>query len=426
MKRLALFLNALVALISGLNAESLSVSAEATVQSGLAAGSNIDEAAAGYIHVKYHAPLTASRKAYFQFNLVGQPPDLESPATFSISFLNPYQQRIQLWALNQPFTNFSADITWNTAQANDTNSNSLLTSGALTATAIGTGSMVPVSGTTPFSFNLPRLGDFLFGNRITLVLSGAEDPANHAAGFRLLANSSRLIFSTTTNAPPSETNHFDIYFIGGQSNMDGRGSNSDLTGDKSFWNQPQSNVWIYYANPLNQQPANPTYNTGWQTLKPGYSVPPGFSGALPSPRFGPELSFAKAITDSNPNRRLALIKVTQGGTSLSGDWNPSTGYMYASLTNVAAVALQELASTGYSYPIRGMIWHQGESDSSGAALANYESNMTQFIGTVRHDLAIGNLSARRAPSPSPFATGTMTTVRHAWQLWPFPSAQNWK
>lgn len=400
MKWLIFLMSGFAGIIFSATAQSVLESAEATVQSGTNASSDIDEVAAGFLHIKYHAPLTLARKVYFQFDLTGQSADTNSSATFSIFFLNTYTQRIQLWALNQPTTNFSANLTWNTAPANDTNSNSLLTNGLFTATPVGASVLVPVSGTTPYSFTLSRLGDFLFGNKITLCLSGVDDPSNNAAGLRLLLDSARFSFSSTTNVPPPDTNHFDVYLVGGQSNMDGRGNNSDLTGNKSFWNQPQSNVWIYYANPVNQQPTNPTYNTGWQTLQPGFSVPPSFSGALPSSRFGPELSFAKAITDANPNRRVALIKVTQGGTSLSSDWKPSTGYMYATLTNMAGIALQHLTSAANTYTVRGMIWHQGESDSSGSALANYETNMTQFIAAIRRDLGIANL---------PFVVGEVAT-----------------
>ena len=400
MKGLALFLNCFAGFAFSLNAESILVSTEATVQSGSVAGSNIDETTAGYIHVKFHAALTAARKAYFQFNLVGQTPDLESPATFSISFLNTYQQRIQLWGLNQPYAAFSPDITWNNAQANDTNSNSLLTSGPSSATAIGGSALVPTSGTLPFTFTLPRLGDFVFGNRLTLALSGVDDPANNAAGLRLTHQQRQIRFFRRDQSTPVGNEHFDVYLVGGQSNMDGRGNTSDLVGAKAFWNQPQTNVQIYYANPVNEQPTNPTYNSGWQIFKPGFCVPPGFSGPLPSPRFGPALSFAKTISDTTPNRRIALIKVTQGGTSLSSDWKPASGYMYATFTNIVHLALNELTNAGHSYTIRGMIWHQGESDSSGSALANYETNMTQLIAAVRRDVGITNL---------PFVVGEVAT-----------------
>jgi hypothetical protein len=93
-------------------AGTLLVESEATILSGTAAVSNIVESAAGYIHIKYHAPLTLARKGYFQFNLTNSSADLESPAEFQIFFNNTYLQRIQLWGLNQAYNDFNADISF--------------------------------------------------------------------------------------------------------------------------------------------------------------------------------------------------------------------------------------------------------------------------------------------------------------------------
>lgn len=371
---------------------------EANVQGGTSANLDVDESAAGYLHIKYYATLNLARKAYFQFDCTNAAVDLDKPATFTLYFKNSYQQRVQLWGLKQAYTNLDEHITWNSAQANDVNSNSLLTNNPFSAQRIGNPIMLPLSGTTPHSFTIPRLGDFVFGGKATVVLTGEDDPTNNASGLRLITNSATLSFSLTTN-DASSTN-YDVYLIGGQSNMDGRGYNSDLTGTKSIWAQPQNNVLIYYANPVNLDATNPTYNTGWQTLAPGFSVPPGFSGTLPSARFGPEISFAKTIASQSGNHRIALIKVTQSGTSLSGDWRPSTGYMYATLTNFVRIALQQLRDQGASCTLRGLIWHQGESDTSGSAALNYETNLTELIHSVRSDLGITNL---------PFVVGEIAT-----------------
>lgn len=376
---------------------SVSAIIEANVQGGTSANLDVDESAAGYIHVKFNQPLNFSRKAYFQFNCTNAA-NLNNPATFTLYFKNSYQQRIQLWGLKQAYTNLDAHLTWNSAQANDLNSNGLLTNGTFSAQQIGNTVLLPSSGTIPHSFTIPRLGDFVFAGKATLVLTGEDDPTNNASGLRLLTNTATLSFSVTTNdASPAD---YDVYLIGGQSNMDGRGYNSDLIGTNSIWAQPQSGTLIYYANPVNLNATNPTYNTGWQTLTPGFSVPPGFSGALPSPRFGPEISFATSMASLSGDHRIALIKVTQSGTSLSGDWKPSTGYMYATLTNFVRIAVQQLRDRGASCTLRGMIWHQGESDTGGSAALNYETNLTQLIRSVRTDLGITNL---------PFVVGEIAT-----------------
>lgn len=498
----------LAAGIGAARAAEVIVSSEATVQGGTSSNLNLDEVTAGYIHVKYHAPLDLARKAYFQFDLAGSTPDTNAPASLTVKFTSTNKQRVQLWALNQAYPGFTSAVTWNTAQANDTASNGLLTTGPFTATAIGADVLIPTSGTTPHTFTIPRLGDVLISNRVTLVLAGVDDASNSSGGLRMQRANAALSFSlmngqvppvfssigpqtiqtgestglipftltddldsaaslnpfavssdptvipagnivlggsgsnrtvtvtagsqpgtatitlyavdsqsltgstafavTVISPPPPDTNHYDVYLAGGQSNMDGRGSASDLTGDLVVWNQPQSDVRIWYANPVNLDPANPTYSTGWQTLAPGFSVAPGFTGNLPSTRFGPELAFARTVADADTNRRIAIIKVSQGGTSLSSDWRPASGYMYTTFTNIARTALQSLTNSGARYTLRGMIWHQGESDGS-SSTATYEARLTEFIAAVRGNFGVANLPL----VVGELATNRSVTVRQA-------------
>ncbi len=173
-------------------------SIEANIQSGASANSDVNEAAAGYVIVKYYvASGNLARKAYFQFDLTGLNLNVNSPATFRINATNLY--RVQLWGLNQDYPDFHSAITWNTGQANDTASNNLLTSGSLTATAIGNSVLL---STGVYNFTLPRLGDFLFNNHVTLVLSGVDDAANNGGGFRIRRLNASLTVSANIPAPP--------------------------------------------------------------------------------------------------------------------------------------------------------------------------------------------------------------------------------
>jgi hypothetical protein len=382
----------------------LSVAVEAVVQGGASANLNVDEAAAGYLHVKYSAALDLSRKTYLQFDLTGVNPAPDQGATLTVYFTASNLQRVKLWGLKQSYPGFSSSVTWNTAQANNTNSNDLLSSGSFTASQIGADVLIPLSGTNPYTFSIPRLGDFLFSNQVTLVLTGAADASNNAGGLRLQRGQATL---TLNGSAPTNSN-YDVYLIAGQSNADGRGATGDLTNGLAAWQSPQADVRIYYANPINLDPLNPTYNTGWSVLAPGFSVPPGFSGPLPSSKFGPELSFARTLADAAPNRRLALIKVTQGGTSLSNDWNPASGYLYATFTNITRTALQALTNEGARYTLRGLVWHQGESDGS-VATEVYQSMLTNFINAVRRDLGVTNLPV----VVGELATNRSVTVRQA-------------
>ena len=161
----------------------------------------MDEAAAGYLMIKHHAPLTASRKAYFQFDVGGLAVDTSGSATFTIQFTNSTRQRVQLWALNQSDAGFSSTVTWNSAQANETTSNSMLTSGGLTATPIGSSSLLPLSGSTPVAFTIPNIGSHIHGDRITLVLTGEPDALNNSAGLRCSRNVATLSLPLAPSCP---------------------------------------------------------------------------------------------------------------------------------------------------------------------------------------------------------------------------------
>ena len=176
------------------------VALEATIESGTNAAADVDEAALGYVSTKYSASGTR-RKAYFQFDVSALAVNAAGTATFTVSFINSNQQRVQLWALNQSYNTFTAATTWNTAQANDTAGNGL-TSGA---TAIGA-SVLLVPGSsphTPASFTIPNIGAYVLGGRVTLVLAGADDPANNAGGARYSRASASLAVPLAGNTPPT-------------------------------------------------------------------------------------------------------------------------------------------------------------------------------------------------------------------------------
>jgi len=186
-------------------------------------------------------------------------------------------------------------------------------------------------------------------------------------------------------APLSATN-YDVYILAGQSNMDGRGDTNQLTGAFSFWNQPQTNVLIYYKNHFATN-----YIPSWQTLKPGFSED---NGVLTN-TFGPELSIGYILAKAAPGRNIALIKVSHTGSDLYAMWNPdlpigaTAGVMYQDLTNGVPAALQALTSNGHTYTVRGMLWHQGEADTT--ATNDYQTELTNFIAAVRRDLNLPNL-----------------------------------
>ncbi len=173
---------------------------------------DIDEAAAGYVLTKYSPNITpdtgstGAAKSYLKFDLTGQTPDANSPLTFAFSrYSNSGQQNVTLWALNQPFPDMSTNLTWATAQANDTSNNSMLTNGLLTATAL-TNFVVPgSSGSTTITLP-PPWGQFIQANKLVLAITANDDAGNSAKGMRIAADQAQLptlTFAVVNEQPPT-------------------------------------------------------------------------------------------------------------------------------------------------------------------------------------------------------------------------------
>jgi hypothetical protein len=197
-------------------------SLDARVQGGtLANNANLAATGSnpGYLEIKSGSSLTSgSRKSYFHFN-VGSNVNTNANAVFTLQFpiITPASQaqRVQLWVLNQAYSGgFNpASMTWNNAQANDTNSNSgMLTDPTNTYTATALASVVlPTADSTHtfYTFTLPggasaeNWGGFVTNGALTLVLSGIPDGAYNANGpIRSPTNASYLSFNTPIGAGP--------------------------------------------------------------------------------------------------------------------------------------------------------------------------------------------------------------------------------
>lgn len=119
-----------------------------------------------------------------------------------------------------------------------------------------------------------------------------------------------------------ETYH--VYFLGGQSNMEGHGKVWELSGVPAMTHE---DVRIFVGNPAGDEDASGGSGR-WAALRPGYGHKFYVSGNRNqySRRFGPELTFGLEMQRLNPNRNVAIIKYARGATSLapgiggSGAW----------------------------------------------------------------------------------------------------------
>lgn len=121
----------------------------------------------------------------------------------------------------------------------------------------------------------------------------------------------------------------------------------------------------------------------------------GWSQLTPSDAFGPEITFARAVTKAL-KQPIAIIKSAIGGTTAAYDWNPDAPERGQKLTprtlELIRGALKNLTEQGIPYTIEGVLWHQGENDMLDRSInGSYAANLTRIIKQFRTDLGLPNL-----------------------------------
>lgn len=194
-------------------------------------------------------------------------------------------------------------------------------------------------------------------------------------------------------------NEYHLYYLGGQSNMDGYGYVAQLPDSLSG---EIEGVMIYHGNTAADN--TPVDGRGiWSTLSPGHGV--GFRSDgdtnYYSDRFGVELSFAKKMEELFPDEKIAIIKYSRGGTSIDtsaagpfGAWLPSyTGgnginqYDHFLATVRGALGAGDIDGDGRKDRLipAGIVWMQGESDANNEyATSIYKENLAVLIDSIRN------------------------------------------
>ena len=201
------------------------------------------------------------------------------------------------------------------------------------------------------------------------------------------------------NSSKKETKQEDkkikVFFLAGQSNMDGRARANNLTSeDKSRIKKAQQNVTLYY----NHQDLVP-----FQASKVADHIARKFEADT---LFGPELFFGIKMSETYPNHKIVLIKRARGGMSLYGAWNPDWNEDKAELMNelkapklysdFIAYAKEILKDRNpEEFELSGMLWVQGETDSGkrfGPLPAEaYKANLNKLIAGVRTEFSSPHL-----------------------------------
>lgn len=172
-----------------------------------------------------------------------------------------------------------------------------------------------------------------------------------------------VLFTMNGYAQKPDPN-FHLYILMGQSNMAGRGPITDeLKND--------SNTHVFMLNK----------DSKWVIAKhPLHFDKPKVAGV------GPGLAFGIKMAEANPSVKIGLIPCAVGGTPIE-HWVPGA-YDASTKTHPwddAELRIREAMKAGV---IKGVIWHQGESNSSPEKAKVYLAQLTDLIERVRQ--LVGN------------------------------------
>jgi hypothetical protein len=151
--------------------------------------------------------------------------------------------------------------------------------------------------------------------------------------------------------------NLDIFLLIGQSNMAGRGTmiaSDSTTNIAGSWLLKDTSIWEPARNPLNRY-SSAEYGSAANQVGPGFG-------------------FAREMHRLLPAKEFGLVVNARGGSALK-EWVKGTRY-YS----------ETLARTRYamkSGTLKGILWHQGESDNGDTA---YVTRLSGFIDSLRKDL----------------------------------------
>jgi len=177
---------------------------------------------------------------------------------------------------------------------------------------------------------------------------------------------------------------FYIFILAGQSNMAGRGfvQPQDTVSSPSVLMLNKNNEWVYAKEPLHY----------YEPLRTGLDC---------------GLSFGKKLSKLYGNNvTIGLVPCAVGGSSIE-QWLGDSTYrdvtLYSNLMNKAKAASQ------YGI-IKGILWHQGETNASNAGYKNYKQKLEIFFSKLRNDLGYpelpvyaGELASFLSRTANPFA-----------------------
>nr|WP_294894372.1 sialate O-acetylesterase [uncultured Pedobacter sp.] len=165
--------------------------------------------------------------------------------------------------------------------------------------------------------------------------------------------------NTNTAKKAIANKNLDIYILMGQSNMSGRGpliAEDSIVQNEKVLMFTKNLEWAGAKNPLHFD-------------KPSVAA------------VGPGLSFGIALQNADKSRTIALVPTAVGGTSINA-WTPG-GFDKNTKKYPWDDAEKRIIEAMKYGTIKGVIWHQGESDSKAESAEAYLPKLVDLIKRVR-------------------------------------------
>ena len=198
---------------------------------------------------------------------------------------------------------------------------------------------------------------------------------------------------------------YPVYFLGGQSNMEGYGYSKAL---EPLLRDPADNIYMFTGTPADDDDRRGGLGV-WAPLQPGTGT--GFKSngrvSLYSDRFGPEVAFGHKIYSLAENKPVALIKYAKGGSGIArgvgfGSWYPyynenqginQFDHFLTTLRGAFADRDIDLDGEPDTLVPAGIIWMQGEADAyeSQKVADAYQKNLQELMKMIRAALHNDNL-----------------------------------
>jgi hypothetical protein len=152
--------------------------------------------------------------------------------------------------------------------------------------------------------------------------------------------------------------NFHLYLLIGQSNMAGRGEidSESKAINPQIWMLDSLNHWVTATDPVHFD--------------------------KPSAAVGPAISFAKTILGDNKKIRIGLIPCAWGGSPIKA-WEHGAEYINNSHPYDDAIARTRIAMQ--QGVLKGILWHQGESDNDSARAPLYMGKLKTLVNRFRNE-----------------------------------------